>query len=80
MCIAYSCYLNPDIQKKPSKGELSTAYMPMQLQTNISMLIDNAFRVDTVYRQDFFALYFGYEVYAGYATDLELSCKSFTFK
>ena len=76
---AYACYLNPGIQETPSDGQLSVSYMPFILDANITMLIDNEYRVDTQYYQSFFPLYFGYEVYGGYAEDLELSCSRFKF-
>eukprot|EP00486_Rosalina_sp_Unknown_P017028 CAMPEP_0201597352 /NCGR_PEP_ID=MMETSP0190_2-20130828/193893_1 /ASSEMBLY_ACC=CAM_ASM_000263 /TAXON_ID=37353 /ORGANISM="Rosalina sp." /LENGTH=437 /DNA_ID=CAMNT_0048058331 /DNA_START=561 /DNA_END=1874 /DNA_ORIENTATION=- len=77
---AYACYLNPGIQDDPSTGQLTTDYMPFELDANITMLIDNAFEVNTTYDQPWFPLYFGWEVYGGYLSDLELSCKSYTFK
>ena len=77
---AYACSINPGIQKHPSDGQLSSDYMPFELDANITMLIDNKFKIETIYNQGFFPLFFGYEVYGGYATDLELSCKDYTFK
>eukprot|EP01083_Nonionella_stella_P185062 673796_1 len=77
---AYACLLNPEIQTHPSDGELDMDYMPLILDANITMLIDNKFAINTSVHQDFFPLYFGWQVYGGYASDLELSCKSFTYR
>ena len=77
---AYACYLNPGIQSNTYSGELTTAYMPFELDANITMLIDNAFEVNTTYYQPWFPVYFGWEVYGGYITDLKLSCSDYTFK
>mmetsp|Transcript_48076 Transcript_48076/g.77014 ORF Transcript_48076/g.77014 Transcript_48076/m.77014 type:complete len:624 (-) Transcript_48076:44-1915(-) len=77
---AYACYLNPGIQQHPSDGQLSMDYMPFILDANITMLLDNRFKVVTKYHQPFFPLYFGYQVYGGYLSDLGLNCKSFKFK
>eukprot|EP01083_Nonionella_stella_P237397 832875_1 len=77
---AYACWLNPGIQKHPSNGQLTSDYMPLILEANVSLLIDHKFMIDISMNQDFLPLHFGWQVYGGYALDLELSCNSFTFK
>eukprot|EP01084_Bolivina_argentea_P047991 88461_1 len=77
---AYACYMNPAIHMNPSSGELTSDYLPLSLEANVTILVDKAFKIVTKTSQPFLPLYFGKEVYAGYAGDFELNCKQFTFK
>ena len=53
--------------------------MNLALDANVTMQIDNAFEITVATSQDFMPLYFGWQIYGGYAQDLYLNCHSFEF-
>merc|ERR1719242_1605711 len=77
---AYACYLNEGIQSDTNSGQLTVDYMPVDFSAEMTMLIDNAFEVNLRYYQEWLPIYFGWQVYGGYTSDLGLSCSSYKFK
>ena len=77
---AYACYINPGIQSNTNSGQLTVDHMPVDFSAKMTMLIDNAFEVNVRYYQPWLPIYFGWQVYGGYTSDLGLSCSSYKFK
>jgi len=77
---AYACYLNPGIQEDTNSGQLTYDHMPVTFSAEFTLLVDNAFEVVLRYYQEYLPIYFGWQVYGGYASDLGLSCSSYEFK
>ena len=61
LSIAKICDLNRKLQKSV-KHQLDMAYIPTKLESNMTMLLNNQFRIDIQYNSDFVPIYFGYEV------------------
>jgi hypothetical protein len=72
------CNSNRQLQKDLD-AQLTIDYIPTQLKARITMLIDHNFELSLYYQQDFFPLYFGYEIYAGFPGDVGLKCADFEF-
>ena len=74
---AYACASNPGIQTNVNSGQLDVDYMEFSMHSNVTMQIDNAFEITVHTSQDWLPLYFGWQIYGGYISDLNLNCKSF---
>lgn len=71
------CRDNPGLTDG-SNDELIKSYIELSVESNTTILIDSAFKVDLTYNQAFFPLSFGQEIYQGYTLSLDLDCQDIT--
>ena len=75
---AYICNKNPQLADDDD-GQLDNAYIPLQVEANVTLLINNLFEISIKMYEDYFPLAFGYEVYNyGGIVDL-LTCDDIDF-
>lgn len=76
--IAHICHENRDLYAD-SDNQLDQAYIHMEVEGDATMLLDYKFEVNLTVSQDFFPLFFGYEVYTQGFGDMVMACHDIEF-
>ena len=75
---AHICYENPDLYED-SSNQLDQAYLHMEIEGNATMILNYQFDVNMTISQNFFPLFFGYEIYTQGFSDMVLACSDIEF-